>query len=184
MAFNLKRGAWAALILAGLLALLSGSQALAGTGVRYTATTPPAVDPTYSATVEQCTTATVQAERSATFTAQMSAMAGTQKMAVRFELQQRLRGESEFHTVLAPGLDAWHSSEAGVQIYKYVKQVTNLDAPATYRAIVHFRWTGEKGHVLKRAEARTARCIQPLLSAQLTQTPTQTPAAPKSPATS
>jgi hypothetical protein len=176
-AFDLKRGAWAALILAGTLALLAGPQAFARRGVRDTLTSPPttAPAPAYSATVEQCTTSTVQAERSATFTAQMNATPDTQKMAVRFELQQRLHDESEFHTVLAPGLDVWHSSEVGVQIYKYVKQVTNLDAPAAYRAIVHFRWLGDKGRLLKRAEWHTSRCIQPTLSSQVTQTPPVSP---------
>ncbi|HEY5195369.1 MAG TPA: hypothetical protein VIJ39_16050 [Solirubrobacteraceae bacterium] len=175
MAFNLKRGACAALILAGTLALLAGSQASARSGVRDTLTTPPTDMPAYSATVEQCATSTVQAERSATFTAQMTATADTQRMGVRFELQQRLRGESEFHTVLAPGLGVWHSSEVGVQIYKYVKQVTNLDAPAAYRAIVHFRWLSDKGRMLKRSESRTSRCIQPALSSQVTQTPPVAP---------
>ena len=178
MAFNLKRGACAALILAGALALLACSFAFARGGVRDALTTPPTIAPAYSATVEQCATSTVQAERSATFTAQMSATTDTGKMGVRFELQQRLRGESEFHTVLAPGLGVWHSSEAGVQIYKYVKQVTNLDAPAAYRAVVRFRWLSDKGRVLKHAESHTSRCVQPMLSNQVTQTPPATPAVP------
>lgn len=180
MAFDLKRGACVALLLAGVLALLAGPQALArgGTGVRDTLSTLPVGTSAYSAAVEQCATSTVQAERSATFTAQMTATVDTQKMGVRFELQQRLHGESEFHTVLAPGLGVWHSSEVGVQIYKYVKQVTNLEAPAAYRAIVHFRWLGEKGRMLKRAESRTSRCIQPALAAEVLtpSTPTVTPA--------
>ncbi len=126
--------------------------------------------------LEQCATSTVQAERSATFTAQMTATGATQRMGMRIELQQRMRGESEFHTVLAPGFGVWHPSETGVKIYKYVKQVTNLSAPAAYRAVVHFRWLGEKGHVLKRAELRTPRCIQPTLSHQVTQAPPASPA--------
>ncbi|HTB49370.1 MAG TPA: hypothetical protein VK701_00195 [Solirubrobacteraceae bacterium] len=173
MAFKHARAARAALILVSVLSLLLGAQvALARNGVRYDAVTPPPTDATgYSVTLEQCATATVQAERSATFTAQMTATTATQRMAMRIELQQRLRGEVEYHTVLAPGLGVWHSSEAGVQIYKYVKQVTNLDAPAAYRAVVRFRWLGEKERVLKRAESRTPRCLQPTLSSQVTQTP-------------
>jgi hypothetical protein len=125
----------------------------------------------YSVTLEQCVTSTVQAERSATFTAQMVATSATQKMAMRIELQQRLRDEADFHTVLAPGFGVWRGSEAGVKIYKYVKQVTNLAAPAAYRVVVRFRWMGERGHVLKRAELRTPRCLQPLLPAQVKQAP-------------
>ena len=119
--------------------------------------------------IEQCVTSTVQAERSATFTAQMSATGTTQKMAMRIELQQRLRGESEFHTLVAPGFGVWRVSEPGVKIYKYVKQVTNLDSPAAYRVLVRFRWIGEAGHVLKRDELHTPRCIEPMLPGQVTQ---------------
>ncbi len=172
-AFNLTRAARAALGSACILALLVFAQvALARTGVRDDTATSPSIEATgYSAAVEQCATSTVRAERSATFTAQMTATTATQRMGMRFELQQRLRGESEFHTVLAPGLGVWHSSEAGVQIYKYVKQVTNLDAPAAYRAVVRFRWLGDKGRLLKRTELHTSRCVQPLLPEQVTPGP-------------
>jgi hypothetical protein len=151
-----------------LAALLCVEVVGAAAGMRRI-TTPPA--PGYTATLEQCVTSTVQLERSATFTAQMVATAVTQKMAIRFELQQRLRGETDFHTVVAPGLGVWQRSEPGVKIYKYVKQVTNLAAPAAYRAVVRFRWLGEKGRVLKRAELRTQRCTQPTLSPQVRQAP-------------
>ena len=101
----------------------------------------------------------------------MAATATTQKMAMRIELQQRMHGESEFHTLAAPGFGVWRTSEPGVEIYKYVKQVTNLDAPAAYRVLVHFRWLDERGHVLKRDELHTSRCVQPTLPGQVTQTP-------------
>jgi hypothetical protein len=142
--------------------------------VRRVITAP--TDPTpYSVTLEQCATSTVEAERSATFTAQMTATNATQRMGMRIELQQRMRGESEFHTISAPGFGVWRASEPGVKIYKYVKQVTNLTAPAAYRAVVRFRWLGDKGHVLKRAELRTPRCLQPTLAGQVTQTPPPAP---------
>ncbi len=175
--FHLIRAAKAALILGCALALLAC--ALAHAGIRKGLTTSPDATP-YSVTLEQCATSTVQAERSATFTAQMTATGATQKMGMRIELEQRLRGETEFHTVVAPGFGVWRSSEPGVKIYKYVKQVTNLDAPAAYRAIVHFRWLGERGHLLKRAELRTPHCLQPTLPSQVRQTPpaAQTPPGP------
>jgi hypothetical protein len=161
----------AALILGCGLALLACAQvALANVGVRRALTTAPS-DGTASVGIEQCATSAVQLERSATFTAQMAATSTTQKMGMRIELQQRLHGEGEFHTLAAPGFGVWRTSEPGVKIYKYVKQVTNLAAPAAYRAIVRFRWIGERGHVLKRDELRTPRCAQPTLSKQVTQTP-------------
>jgi hypothetical protein len=170
--FHLMRVTKAALILGCALALLVCAQvAMAKGGVRSTLT-PALSDGTATVAIEQCVTSTVQAERSATFTAQMSATGATQKMAMRIELQQRLHGESGFHTLVAPGFGVWRTSEPGVKIYKYVKQVTNLAAPAAYRAVVRFRWLGEKGRVLKRAELHTQKCVQPTLSAQVRQAPT------------
>jgi hypothetical protein len=172
MASNSPRAVKASLTFACVLALLVCVQVgSAGARVHRDLTSTP-TDPTpYSVTLEQCATSTVQTERSATFIAQMSATGATQRMGMRIELQRRVHGETEFHTILAPGFGVWRSSEPGVKIYKYFKQVTNLTAPAAYRAIVHFRWLGEHGHVLKRAELHTTRCLQPALSGQVTQTP-------------
>jgi hypothetical protein len=173
----------AAIALVCVVALLACAQvAFARVGVRRDLTPAPSDGAAYSVTLEQCATSTVQAERSATFTAQMTATSATQRMGMRIELQQRLHGEVEFHTVLAPGLGTWHSSEAGVKIYKYVKQVTNLEAPAAYRAVVRFRWLGGKGRLLKHAELHTTRCLQPMLPGQVTQTPTTTTPTPATPA--
>jgi hypothetical protein len=170
MTFKHARAARVALALVGALMLIVWAQAaFADTGI-HTSTTAP-TDGTASVGIEQCVTSTVQSERSATFTAQMAATATTQKMAMRIELQQRLRGESEFHTLAAPGFGVWRTSEPGVEIYKYVKQVTNLDAPAAYRVTVRFRWIDEHGHVLKHDELHTTRCVQPTLPGQVVQTP-------------
>ena len=79
-----------------------------------------------AATVEQCVTTGEQTDRSATFSAEMTAVAGTARMAMRIEVQERLPGEELFHTVSAPGLGVWRGSASGVKIYQYVKQVTNL----------------------------------------------------------
>lgn len=175
--FHLMRAAKAALILGCVLGLLVCAQAAFGAGSRSVSTSVPA-DGTAAVGIEQCETSTVQLERSVTFTAQMTATSATQKMGMRIELQQRLHGESEFHTLAAPGFGVWRASEPGVKIYKYVKQVTNLEASAAYRAIVRFRWIGERGHVLKRDELHTPRCIQPALPGQVTQTsPAPVPAA-------
>ncbi len=163
------RAAKTALFLACVLAVLVCAEAASAIGGVRRVATPNA--PGYSVTLEQCATSTAQVERSATFTAQMVATPATQKMALRFELQERMRGEADFHTVIAPGLGVWQRSDAGVKIYKYVKQVTNLAAPAAYRAVVRFRWLGEKGRVLKRTELHTQKCVQPTLSAQVRQAP-------------
>ena len=99
-------------------------------------------------------------ERAATFSGQMVAIAGTTRMMMRIDVQERVPGELSFHTLNAPGLGVWRHSASGVKIYKYLKQVTNLPAPATFRALIRFRWLNEKGRVIRRAERRTPTCEQ------------------------
>jgi hypothetical protein len=167
MAFIPNRAVKIMLAVACALALLACGQVALAQPIGDTATTSTPAEGTASVTLEQCVTSTVQVERSATFTAEMTATTATRRMGMRIELQQRLRGEAEFHTMLVPGFGVWRASEPGVKIYKYVKQVTNLTAPAAYRAVVRFRWLGEKGRMLKRAELHTPRCLQPTLSGQV-----------------
>jgi hypothetical protein len=157
-AVDKSRAARAALVVCLLALLVCGSVAHAGVSAVP-------VPGDFSVTLEQCVSSGVQTERSATFVAQMVGTAATQKMAMKIQLEERLRGEAEYHLVAAPGLGAWKASEPGVKIYKYVKQVTNLAAPAVYRVVVKFRWIGNKGRVVKRAELRSSRCFQPALPA-------------------
>src|SRR5438874_7459721 len=114
-----------------------------------------------TATLEQCVTSVEQLERSATFAGEMSAIPGTLRMAIRIDVQERVPGRAGFHTVTAPGLGVWRMSDPKVKIYKYLKQVTNLSAPAVYRALVRFRWESARGHMLRRAEHVTPRCEEP-----------------------
>jgi hypothetical protein len=182
--FPPTRAVKTALVLTCALAALGCTQsAFARRDVRDTVTSTPTDTSGYSATLEQCVTSTVQSERSATFTAHMVATDATQRMEVKIELQQRLRGETEYHTVAAPDLGIWRGSEPGVKIDNYVQQVTDLAAPASYRALVQFRWLSDKGRLLKRAELHTTHCLQPTLAGQVTQTspPTTTPAPTQTP---
>jgi hypothetical protein len=156
MAVDMARAARAALLIP-LLVLVGGPVARAAGAA-------PPTPGDYSVALEQCIGSTVQPERSATFVAQMVATATTQKMAMKIQLEERARGAAEYHLVSAPGLGVWKPSELGVKIYKYVKQVTNLSAPAVYRVMVKFRWVGDKGRVVKRAELRSSRCFQPALT--------------------
>jgi hypothetical protein len=114
-----------------------------------------------SATLEQCVTAVTQAERSATFSGEMTAIAGTARMSMRIDVEERGPGEALFHTVSAPGLGVWRASDPKVKVYKYLKQVTNLSAPADYRALVRFRWLNTRGHLIRRAERVTPGCEEP-----------------------
>jgi hypothetical protein len=114
-----------------------------------------------SATLEQCVTAVAQAERSVTFSGEMTTIPGSVHMAMLIDVQEQLPGGAMFHTITAPGLGVWRAADPGVKTYKYVKQVTNLSAPAFYRAAMHFRWLNVRGHVIKAVEHHTSRCVQP-----------------------
>jgi hypothetical protein len=113
-----------------------------------------------SATLEECVTAVAQSERGATFSGEMTAIPGSARMAMRVEVQERMPGEALFHTISAPGLGIWRGSDAGVKTYKYLKQVTNLSAPAVYRAAVRFRWLNARGRLIRHMERRTPECAQ------------------------
>jgi hypothetical protein len=137
--------------------LLSPSANVAGgTGQGSTGATK--VDAT--ATVEQCLNASLQSERSATFVGEMSAVPGSARMEISIGLLERTPGEGPYRFVSAFGLGGWRGSATGVKTYTYIKQVTDLAAPAFYRGAVRFRWLNAKGHVIKAEEMRTARCEQ------------------------
>jgi hypothetical protein len=148
------------------VALLGLPLALPGTGGGSPATgtgtsTGTGGAPAVSATVEQCATADTQADRSVTFTGQMETAAGTHRMAMQIVVEEHLPGEAGFHTLTAGGLGAWERSEVGLKIYKYVRQVTDLPAPAAFRATVQYRWLDERGHVIRTTFRRTPVCREP-----------------------
>jgi hypothetical protein len=105
----------------------------------------------------------------------MSAIPGTLRMAMRIDVEERASSEAPFHTVNAPGLGVWRASDPKVKVYKYLKQVTNL-SPASYRAVVRFRWLGVKGHLLKHTIRFTADCMQPASPSEPTGTGPEPPA--------
>jgi hypothetical protein len=158
-----------ALCCACSLTLLGAAQAGAQTGQSGGQSGQPAPTPVPgapAATLEQCVTSVAQAERSATFSGEMTAVPGSVRMSMRIDVEERMPLEALFHTVSAPGLGVWRASDAKVKVYKYLKQVTNLSSPASYRALVRFRWLNARGHVIRRAERLTARCLQPASPAE------------------
>jgi hypothetical protein len=114
-----------------------------------------------AATLEQCVTAVAQTERSVTFAGEMTSIPGSARMEMRVDVLERMPTETSFHAVSAPGLGVWRTAAPGVKVYRYLKQVTNLSAPAFYRGAVRFRWLTSRGHLLKAVELRTPRCEQP-----------------------
>jgi hypothetical protein len=124
--------------------------------------------PPLAAQLTLCTTGADPAERVAEFTGSMPALAGTDRMAMRFELLQRRPGRTPaYRRVSAPGLGAWQRSEPGRGGFVFTKRVEALAAPATYRATVRFRWYDADGAVQRTVARRTPLCRQPDLRPQL-----------------
>jgi hypothetical protein len=100
-----------------------------------------------------------QAKRFAIFEGEMRGER-TLRMEIRFDLLRADPG-GDFKRVAAPGLRVWNRAEAGVVRYRYRKRVENLPAPASYRALVIYRWRAANGKVLRHNRALTPVCEQP-----------------------
>jgi hypothetical protein len=126
--------------------------------VRRTAPTPD------SASLEQCVSSPEQEQRSATFSGEMSPVAGSVRMEMRIDVLEKAPEEETYRRITAPGLGVWRASAPGVKSYRYLKQVTNLAAPASYRGAVRFRWLNAHGRQIAFAELRTRACEQTVVS--------------------
>ncbi len=93
-------------------------------------------------------------------TATMRPVAGTQRMAIRFQLLERLPAEL-FHYVHGGDLGHWLHPDPPTLVAPWAvnKPVVNLDAPATYRFRVTFRWFGQTGLIASTTRL-SQRCIQ------------------------
>lgn len=135
-----------------------------------------------SASLVQCLTAGEPSERAATFAGEMTAIGGTARMSMRVQLLEWMEGETGYHVVAAPGLGVWRTADPGVSVFKYVKQITDLSAPAAYRGLISFRWQGPHGRTIKHEQRRTSRCLQPAPPPAPSPPPAPAPA-PSSPST-
>lgn len=139
---------------------LLGSPAFAQSG-GGSGSTKPASPGSATATVSSCQVAADQADRSATFSGQMVATATSSAMQMRIDLLSRSSDSAAFAQVSAPGLGVWRQAAARVTTYRYVREVTNLPAPAQYRAAFSYRWLGAQSRVVRRASRLTPICVQP-----------------------
>jgi hypothetical protein len=139
---------------AGLLALSAAAQS--------------ASPPRASAQLDRCHPSLDAAQRYAVFSGAMRSLrAGQDRMEMRFDLFRRAHGSLVFKRVAAPGLGVWNRANPGVGRFKFRQKVENLSAPAAYRAVVSFRWTGADGRVFARAQHVTPACQQPDLRPDL-----------------
>jgi CARDB len=119
-----------------------------------------------------CQPALDPGNRSVSVRAVMRPLAGTQRLAVRFELLQRI-GSAPPTIVRAGDLGVWVSPSNPTlgrlpgDVWRLDKTVIDLDAPATYQFRVLFRWTGPSGTVLGSAVRYSRKCRQPELRPDL-----------------
>ncbi|HUR84151.1 MAG TPA: hypothetical protein VMY78_02300 [Solirubrobacteraceae bacterium] len=123
--------------------------------------------PPLSAAIESCTTSPLPAQRVVSFLGSMPAIASAERMQLRFDLERRRRGDQWRRLRGVPGFGAWERSEPDRAGFVFHKRVDGLEVPASYRAVVRFRWVSAGGDVVKRARRRTGACAQPDLRPNL-----------------
>jgi len=127
----------------------------------------PAEPPKLGAVLETCTTSALPAARIAAFVGSMPARAHAPRMQMRFDLERRRPGEQHWRRLQAKGFGVWERARPKVAGLVFTRRVTGLPVPATYRALVRFRWLTADGTTVRRAHARTPACRQPDLRPNL-----------------
>ncbi len=144
------------LVVAGLLAGV-------GSAVAQTPVAPP-----LNAALETCTTSALPAQRVASFVGSMPAMRTADRMQMRFDLQRRQPDEKLWHKLLGvQGFGVWETAMPGRAGFIFHKRVEGLQVPATYRAVVRFRWYRPDGTAVRNVRKRTTACAQPDLRPDL-----------------
>jgi CARDB protein len=110
--------------------------------------------------VLHCTKGLEATDRSVTFEGRIAAIPRAQKMQMRFTLQARTP-DSSWAKVPAAGFGTWITAPRGLGLFLYDKTVDQLLAPASYRAVVDYRWRNSAGHVIRRSRATSRSCHQP-----------------------
>ena len=127
-----------------ILGMLAAPAHAASSGVRLTACQS-ALDPT---------------ERVASFEGRMKVKRHARRMQMRFTLQTRSADAPTWHRLPAAGFGKWLTSDPGIGRYVYTKRLIELEAPASYRTLVKFRWLDADGHRVASAKATSAVCHQ------------------------
>jgi hypothetical protein len=142
--------------------LVTGGLVMLALGATVSAAHAAAAPTPLAAKLTSCTTGAAATDRAATFTASMPATAATRRMWMRFELLEQRDPAGEPVSVQGvPGWGVWQKSEPGRPGLIITKRVEQLAAPATYRAVVRFRWYSKGGRLLRSTARTTATCEQP-----------------------
>ena len=115
--------------------------------------------PLATAKVVECSKGSTAELRHAVFRGAARRVAGTDRMWIKFKLQERT-GTGRFRTVAAPGLGVWRKSNSGVRRFAVRQRVLALGEGASYRVAVQFRWYDEDGELLRRTRRVSRACRQ------------------------
>jgi len=148
--------------------LIAGAAVAAGAGPAAAGPAAPgaAAAPRAELTQFVCQRALDPANRSVSVQAVTRPLTDTRKLAVKFDLLERTPAAPSAATVRGDGLGTWITptdptlGQLPGDVWRLNKTVLNLDAPATYRFRVTFRWTGALGKVLGTAVRYTRSCTQ------------------------
>lgn len=120
-----------------------------------------------------CQPALEPAQREISIQAVMHPVAGTKRIAMRFELLKRTRPRGPVTEVNGRGLGNWTTpskptlGQRAKDTWRVDHPVIGLAAPAFYRLRVTFRWTGSLGKVLAMVQRDSRTCAQPDLRPDL-----------------
>jgi CARDB len=120
----------------------------------------PAHAATSGVRLTSCQSALDPTEREASFEGRMKVKHRARRMQMRFTLQTRSADEPRWHKLPAAGFGKWLTSNPGIGRYVYTKRVIELEAPASYRTIVKFRWLDADGDRVASAKSTSAVCHQ------------------------
>jgi CARDB protein len=99
--------------------------------------------------------------REAVFEGQMRVYRKAPKMQMRFSLQAITPDAPKWGKVALDDFSGWVTAPANVGKYTYDKTVQDLLAPASYRAVVDFRWKSRAGRTIRTERAISPVCRQP-----------------------
>jgi hypothetical protein len=118
--------------------------------------------PPLRAKLATCSSGALATDRAAVFTGSMPAIKGARRMWMRFDLLARGPLTTEFAPLKVRGLGIWQKSvPARPGGFVFTQRVQALVAPGAYLAVVHFRWYGKGGKLLRAAKRETGVCKQP-----------------------
>ena len=117
--------------------------------------------------VSSCDTGASAAQRDAVFTGSMPADPDAVRLGMRFDLQERRAGASDYKTLKVPNFGVWQKSDSGADGYVIDKRVEQLAAGSSYRVVVHYRWYAKSGKLVRSAKRTSAVCKQPDLRPDL-----------------